>query len=312
MFYRRIFLDESFRNYMKIGLVHYMIYPAAGSGVGPLEESVKKIAADDFFELIETSWVKDPEVKENIRRIIQTAHMDQSYGVMPIQMRMGININDLDEDERKKAADILKGEIDNAYYFGAKAFALMSGKYSADKKEEAYSSLVRSTKELCTYAKFKGNIRVTVEVADHDFANKFLLGPVSLVERFAKEISGEFDNFGIMVDLAHIPLLHETIEESLTPIKDFIVHAHMGNCMMKDKTSPLFGDKHPRFGIPNSEIDVDELAHYFRVLKSIGFLDKNKKERPFVSIEILAAADEDPDVIIANAKRVFRQAWAKV
>lgn len=32
-----------------------------------------------------------------------------------------------------------------------------------------------------------------------------------------------------MVDLSHLPLLRETAEEAILPIKDYIVHAHIGN-----------------------------------------------------------------------------------
>ena len=45
-------------------------------------------------------------------------------------------------------------------------------------------------------------------------------------KRFAEEIRSEYDNFGLMVDLSHFPLLHETIEESILPIKDYI-HMHI-------------------------------------------------------------------------------------
>ena len=83
---------------------------------------------------------------------------------------------------------------------------------------------------------------------------------MALAKRYAEEIRAEYDNFGLMVDLSHIPLLHETIEESLLPIKDYIIHAHMGNCVVKDPDLPAYGDAHPRFGFPGSENDVDELV----------------------------------------------------
>ena len=54
-----------------------------------------------------------------------------------------------------------------------------------------------------------------------------------LAKRFAEEIIKGYDNFGLMVDLSHIPMIRETNEESILPIKDYIVHAHMGNCVIK-------------------------------------------------------------------------------
>ena len=67
-------------------------------------------------------------------------------------------------------------------------------------------------------------------------------------------------------------MIHETIEESILPVKDYIIHAHMGNTVIKSPDCEAYGDIHPRFGFPDSENDVEELAHYLRTLMEIGFL----------------------------------------
>jgi sugar phosphate isomerase/epimerase len=118
------------------------------------------------------------------------------------------------------------------------------------------------------------------------------------------------NNFGLMVDLSHIPLLKETLEESILPIKDYILHAHMGNCVVRDPSLPAYGDAHPRFGFPGGENDVDELAAFLRLLLSIGFITETK--RPIVSFEVKPFGDEDPELVIANAKRTLNLAWDKV
>jgi sugar phosphate isomerase/epimerase len=117
-------------------------------------------------------------------------------------------------------------------------------------------------------------------------------------------------NFGLLVDLSHIPLLHETIEESVLPVMEYILHAHIGNAVVKDPSLPAYGDAHPRFGFPGSANDVDELAHFLRVLLDIGYL--NAENPPIVSFEVKPFGDEDPDVVVANAKRTLNEAWAKL
>jgi len=42
----------------------------------------------------------------------------------------------------------------------------------------------------------------------------------------------------------------------------------------------------------------------------IGFI--NEKSRPIVSFEVKPWGDEDPDIVIANAKRVLDLAWSRV
>lgn len=303
-------MNESIRKYMKVGLIHFMAYPSVIKGEGPIEETFRKIAVDDYFEAVEITWIKDPAIRKNVRKMIDTSHLSVAYGAQPRLLTTGLNINDLDDAGRQKALASLKEGIDEACEMGASGFAFLSGKYAEDKVEEAYQALVASTRELCAYARTKGDMRVALEVFDFDIDKKSLIGPVALAKRFAEEIRAEFDNFGLMVDLSHLPLLHESPAESLIPVKDYIIHAHMGNCVVKDLSNPVYGDAHPRFGYPGSENDVDELVEYLRVLLSIGFL--NKETRPFVSFEVKPVGDEDPDLVVANAKRVLNLAWERV
>ncbi|MDR3563595.1 MAG: TIM barrel protein [Negativicutes bacterium] len=303
-------MNESMRKYMKVGLIHFMAYPNTIKGEGPIVETFKKIALDDYFELAEITWIKDQEVRNQVKKMIETSHMEVTYGGQPRLLTTKQNINDLNEEARLIALANLKEGIDEAYEMGAKGFAFLSGKYPEDKKEEAYQALIKSTKELCAYAKSKGDMKVAMEVFDYDIEKCSIIGPVALAKRYAEEMRKEYDNFGLMVDLSHLPLLHETAKESLIPVKDYIIHAHMGNAVVKDKSCPAYGDAHPRFGFPGGENDVDELVEFLRVLLDIGFL--NTKNRPFVSFEVKPVGDEDPDLVVANAKRVLNLAWDRV
>lgn len=303
-------MNESMRQYMKVGLIHFMAYPSVIKGEGPIEETFRKIALDDYFEVAEITWMKDPVIRQKVKQMIDTSHLTVAYGAQPRLLTTGLNINDLDETGRLAALTSLKEGIDEAYELGATGFAFLSGKYSEETKEAAYQALVKSTAELCRYAKAKGTMTVALEVFDFDVDKKSLIGPVALAKRFAAEIRAEHDNFGLMVDLSHLPLLRETAAQSLVPIKDYIVHAHMGNCVVHDPSAPAYGDAHPRFGFPGGENDVDELVEYLRVLLDIGFLSKER--RPIVSFEVKPVGDEDPDLVVANAKRVLNLAWAKL
>ena len=153
-------------------------------------------------------------------------------------------------------------------------------------------------------------MKIALEVFDYDVDKKSIIGPVELALRFVKEIRKSHSNFGLMVDLSHIPLLHETIEESLLPIKDYIIHAHIGNCVVKSLDLPAYGDAHPRFGFPNGENDVEQVTEFLRFLLKIGYL--NEHNPPFLSFEVKPFGDEDPDIVVANAKRTLNEAWARV
>ncbi|GAB1482239.1 hypothetical protein MASR2M78_10540 [Treponema sp.] len=64
---------------------------------------------------------------------------------------------------------------------------------------------------------------------------------------------------------------------------------------------------HPRFGFPDSEHDAPELAQTLRVLLDSGFL--NEHDRPILSFEVKPQPGEDPDLVLANAKRTLNEAW---
>jgi sugar phosphate isomerase/epimerase len=303
-------MQESIYKYMKVGLIHFMAYPSAMKGEGPIVETVRKIALDDYFNAIEVTWIKDPQVRAEVKKMIEVSHLTVGYGSQPRMLTTGMNINDLNEANRAKALASLKEGIDEAAEFGAKGFAFLSGKYEEATKEQSYQALLASTKELCAYAKTKGDLRVILEIFDYDIDKKSLIGPAPLAKQFAEDVTKEYDNFGLMVDLSHIPMIHETCEESILPIKDYLVHAHMGNTVIKDLSCVAYGDTHPRFGFPNGENDVDQLVEYLRVLLKIGFL--NPENPPIVSFEVKPWGDEDPDLVVANAKRTLNEAWARV
>lgn len=303
-------MNESMIKYFKPGLIHFMAYPSTIKGEGPILETIKKIALDDYFSAIEVTWIKDEKLRAKVKKIIEVSHMSVAYGAQPRLLTTGMNINDLDEEKRGKALASLKEGIDEAYEIGAKGFAFLSGNYEEETKDKSYEALVDSTKQLCEYAKAKGDIRVVLEIFDYDIDKKSLIGPVELAKRYAEDILKEYNNFGLMVDLSHIPMLRESCEEAILPIKDYIVHAHIGNTVIKDPKVEGYGDTHPRFGFPNSENDVDELVEYLRVLLKVGYL--NKENPPILSFEVKPWGDEDPELVIANAKRVLNEAWAKL
>lgn len=303
-------MKESIYKFIKVGLIYAMAFPAVAKGEGPIEETAKKLITDDYFNAIEITWIKDADIRSKVKKLLDASHMTVTFGAHPMLLTTGSNINDLNEENRQKALKLLRDGIDEAYEMGAETFTFLSGKYEDNKKEEAYSLLVKSTKELCSYAKSKGDIKVVLEVFDYDIDKKSLIGPAQLARRFAEEICREYDNFGITVDLSHIPLIRESFEEAVLPIKDYLVHAHIGNCVLKDPSMPGYGDVHPRFGFPNSENDVGQLASFLKLLMDIGFL--NEEKPPVVNFEVKPFGDEDPEIVIASSKRALNLAWAKI
>ena len=302
-------MNANIKRYIKVGLIHFMAYPVTIKGEGPIAETLERIAQDDYFDAVEVTWIKDDAVRREAKEIIETSALEVYYGAQPRLLTTGNNPNAVDESERQVALDNLKAGIDEAAEIGAKGFAFLSGKYGEATKEKAFDALVKTTVELCEYAKKQGVPKVALEVFDYDVDKCSLIGPVALAKKYAEAVCAKADNFGLMVDLSHLPLLRETAKESLTPIKDYIIHAHMGNAVAKEGL-PAYGDAHPRFGFPGGANNVDELVDYLKVLIDIGYLKEGQPK--VVSFEVKPYGDEDPELVIANAKRTLNRAWAKL
>lgn len=303
-------MNEPMRKYFRPGIISFMSYPSIIKGEGDVEGAIRKIAADPYFDAIEISWIKDPAVRARVKVMLDQSHLTVVYAAQPRLLTAGLNINHLESEQNAAALETLKQGIDEAYEMGASGFAFLSGKYDEANKEKAYEILLNNTSELCEYAAARGNMPVNLEVFDFDVDKKSLIGPTPLALRFAQDITKQHKNFGLLVDLSHVPLLRETIRESIIPVKDYITHVHIGNAVCGDPSHLAYGDAHPRFGFPNGSNDVEELREFLQVLLEIGYL--NPKNPPIVSFEVKPVGDEDPDIIIANGKRVLDTAWARV
>jgi len=304
-------MQESMYKFMKVGLIHFMAYPQVMRGEGPILETLQKIAEDDFFTAVEVSWIKDDKVREKAKKLLEMSHLTVAYGAQPRLLINNLNLNSFDEEERKRAVREVKAGVDEAYEIEAKSLAFLSGKDPGEeRREQAHKLLVSSIKEICDYAKSEGDLRITLEIFDREIDKKCLIGPANDAKIVAEAVRKEYDNFGLMVDLSHLPLLNETHTQAILPIKDYLVHAHIGNCILRDEKHPAYGDQHPRFGIAGGENDVEELKAFLRVLLDIGFL--NAENPPIVSFEVKPLAGESSEVVIANDKRVLKEAWARV
>jgi sugar phosphate isomerase/epimerase len=303
-------MNEPMGKYLRMGLVHFMAFPEVAGGLGPWEETVRQITLDPFFTALEITHIDDQIVRERVKKMIDLAGLSVGFGAHPIIFGQKLNLNALDEEERIWTVALLKPLIDEALFMGAESFVLLSGKDPGpDKQDRAVDALVRSLGELCDYSAEKGGPRIVAEIFDCAVDKCCLLGPTPVAVQIAREVRKGHDNFGLLVDLSHIPLLKESPEEALVPVKDFLTGVHIGNAVM-DSSCAGYGDNHPIFGSPGSVNTVKEVAEFLKTLFRIGFLSVDK--RPIVSFEIKPMAGQDPLVVIANAKRVMAQAWATV
>lgn len=305
-------MDTHWRNWCILSIVHFMAFPETSTGEGSIAETVEKIAEDPFFNGIEIGWIKDPAERARTKAILDQSHINIGYAAYPSLLIQKLNLNSLDESERKVAVDQIKANIDEAAEMGASQVGFLSGKDPGDDdRAAALDALVKSTKEMCAYGQDKG-IGMICETFDRDVDKACLIGPSDIAATYAARVKEFYSEFGLIYDMSHMPLLRENAEEALTILKDYLVHIHVGNAVTDPDTFG-YGDLHPRFGWPGSANDVPELVEFIKALFKIGYLAEGKDPRPWVGFEVKPQTeDETSELIIASTKRTWEQAWSQV
>jgi sugar phosphate isomerase/epimerase len=195
-------MNKPIEAFMRVGIVHFMAFPELASGAGPWEETVRGIALDPFF---------DAEVRDRVKALLDLANMGLGYAAHPSILGQGLNINAVEEDVRTRACTVLKERLDEAIYMGAENFLILSGKDpGVEMRSQAVDALIGSLEELCAYSSSKQGPKVVVEAFDTEVDKCCLLGPSSMAREVAQEVSKRQSNFGLLVDLSHIPLLKES------------------------------------------------------------------------------------------------------
>lgn len=294
-------MKASIHKYFQIGTIQWMSYPKR-----PAIESLLAIARDDFFDAIELRSFASPQEDAQAKEILAQSHLKVCYGAQTNLLIPKLNPNDLNEDGRHAAEDVLIKAIDDAAFLGAKGIAFLSGKWEEATKGQAYRQLLKTTRNICDYAKTKG-MMIELEVFDYDMDKASLIGPAPYAAQFAADMRMTHNNFGLLVDLSHFPTTYETSQFVIRTLRPYITHFHIGNAVVK-RGCDAYGDLHPRFGYPNGANDTPELVDFFRVIKEEGFFNA---ENPYVlSFEVTPRPGEDEDIIVANTKRVINRAWA--
>ena len=301
-------MEIDLETYMKMGIVHAMAFPGLAGGKGPWVDTVRQIALDPFFSAIEITHIEDPLERETVRNLIQVSGLSVGYAAHPAILSQGLDINSLDEAARSHACSVLMKHMNEAIYMGAESFVFLSGKDPGpERREEALKALTKSLNDLCAYSREKNGPKIVLEGFDCAVDKCCLFGPAAIGQRIGREVGGTNDNFGILVDLSHLPLLEESAAEALEPVKEYLVGAHIGNAVT-DPGLPGYGDNHPAFGSPGSANGLKELVAFLKALSDVHFLDE--ETRPIVSFEIKPFEGQDPSAVIAGAQRLMKRAWS--
>lgn len=298
---------------MDLGVVHPLLWsdPAA------FETTIKTIIADSDFGAVEIAPIDDPMLLRKTRDLLAASALQVVYLPTHTIFNEGLELGSLDDDRREAAFTRLTNVIDEAIALNATLAVIASPRMPkpAD-RDEIMDRLVDDIIELCDYAALHSKKRllfIALENFDTEIDRKRLIGSTADAVELADTI--DMENFGLTLDLSHLPLLGETGRDALYAAQQYIIHARIGNAVVDHYESARFGDSNPYFGHPEGRIDQLEVVDFLQTLDEIDFFGLTRDvlgTTPILSLAVRPAPDEDALTVLSNGKRTFKRAWAAV
>jgi len=300
------------QDYAKIGVVHFMLYKGAIGGEGDVAKSLAAILADSHLDAVEVTWIRDRAMRNDVAAMLRESRKTVGFAAQPVLLTQGLDLNHYDSWKRREAVDAVKRVVGQAYELGAVSFVVMSGREPGEPNREAAGQvLVESLSDIAAELRIQGKMPLVLEIFDRQpFAKNCLIGPTPEAVVIAECMREEFPDFGLLLDLSHLPLLGESSDQAVVNVRDYLVQAHIGNCILRDPKHPLYGDNHPPFGDPDGEIGEEQLAVFLKALLDVGFLDRQK--RPILSFEVAPYGQWTPESLLAQSEDVLEAAWARI
>ncbi|RLE87932.1 MAG: hypothetical protein DRJ96_03050 [Thermoprotei archaeon] len=290
----------SFEFPWRVSIVAFMANPKLLQGE-EVEETLKALAEDPFFDMLEVNPPEKPEHWRILEKIRDEAGVEIAIGAQPLVLMRGVNPSALDEAKRKSALNALKRVIDEAATRGVSKVALCSGPDpGVAARAKAKEALVASLKELAAHAEGKG-VTVILETFDREWDKKQLIGPIREAVEIAKAVREEHGNFGLLWDLSHAPMLEEKPGD-LEIAAPYLAHIHIG-CTKRLPDGSL-KDWHPGFYRPGSINGVEEVEELIKALSHVRY-------RGALGFEVKPEEGQNWLEVVNAAKGVLYTAFAR-
>lgn len=301
---------KNIEKYAKLGLVHHLLYPKCTTDrefhVNTLSQFVERqdIEALDccipYGEMYRNSGIIEK---------VKNCGKDVAYALHLFPARK-ISLSSLDIQEQEMTKLVLKDQIDMAAAIGATGFVFVSGADVPDNRPAAREAFKNFCRWFCGELK-KHNIDALLEPFDRTIDKKFLYGPIDDCVELMKDLHSEgITNIGIELDMAHLPLMFEEFESAIERCAPYLKRIHLGNCVLKDTTHPLYGDMHPPMGLSGGEIDTPELTRILKKLYEVGYLDENNR-KPLI-MEMQPFPGKTVEFTVEETYKRLRNAWESI
>lgn len=254
-----------------VGINHMFLYPESMTNADVHTGSLEELAADPDMDALDC-WVWASHAKEELP-ILRNSRKHINYNIGDRCGETPVFPATADAKERAYALDMLRRETEFAVEAGAKKIIFGSGRDVPGDREDAKK---RFEEFVLMWSEFiPKDVWVTLEPTDRDVDKCFLYGNMAETCETIRNIrKAGMSNMGILLDMGHIPIMHETLESAAAIGGDLLEHIHLGNCVIKNTASPYYGDKHPCWGYADGEYDEHDGEIFLRHLLRAGYFTR--------------------------------------
>lgn len=250
-----------------LGINHQFLYPASmtdeAAHTASLREVIKLRGVDAIDAWI---WRGEARAAEEIAILrdcgkIVNYNSGDRFGEEPFMPAHP------DPAVRQRTIDRYLREFDYALRLGCKKIVVGSGPDYPDDREAAIERYVETM--CCLLRQLPEDVIVTLEPTDRDIDRFYLFGKVAETADCIHAVrAAGCTNFGMLLDMGHIPLMHETFESSIAGLGDTLDHLHIASCLLDDPNHPLYGDKHIAWGEPGSIYTPEDGITFLRMIRA--------------------------------------------
>lgn len=292
---------------MKKGVCLTAIFPEAMFDKSKLFEALEKVAATNLYNGVEYYFEgTDADYKAVRDKVKELGFYSVFLAGYPMKMEK-IDISAKDEKVREKSVVSVQGLIKRAMRLGCDKVLILSGPVWEEFNQELLvEQFIKSIREITDEQGYKvvpeisgeknstKSYETTMPEISLEFFNTtgepyLAIGELETIKMLCDKLSNV--NFGITYDFSHAAQLRFDIEATFKELLPWIHHVHIANSVSKIESSPLYGDKHPLFGVADEDLSLSEVYGFMRGFQKREYF----KDVAICSMEMISRDDHSPD-----------------
>lgn len=295
----------NYQDFLRLGVNHHLLYADVIKDSREHLRTLEIVLADPRLEVVDMWYPWD--IREACVRSILDSGKTIYYNMGNRAGQCPLAPASMDKEYRDYTLAVYKDELERAKLVKAQKIITNSGPNDVENRDRCKDYLVNFYIELCKCAE---SMIVMIEPTDWDTSKCKLIGSSKEAVEICRRVrEAGFDNMASMVDMCHVPLMHETIAQAVSDTGDYLEHIHIGNCVL-DKQSPVYGDKHPGFGIEGGIYGIYDIAELFRQCIACGYF--STASRGSASIEMRCLPGQSSEACFNKYYEIICQAWDMV